>query len=237
MRATNTLALIYLLSASAFAGGITVAPQRLSIPANSRAGAVDVRNDDSVAHVLQADLRAWTQSGGQDRYTPTSAALATPALFRLQPGETQVVRVGLLGKWAPRQTEQAYRLFLSEVPTADTPLPDASGLRLLLRISMPVFALPQSVDVSPVWQARRTGDLLLLTLNNDGNAHLLIDHLRIENERGQIVAAGSGLWYVLAKARRSWRFKPENPFPSGRLHVRADTGTATLTADVAASPP
>lgn len=225
---------LWVLATAASANGIAIAPQRLTIPADSRAAAINIRNDDAAAHVLQADLRTWTQQDGRDHYAPAQAALATPALFRLEPGQTQVVRVGLLGPMRMRESEQAYRLFLTEVPT-DAATSRFPTLRLLLRISIPVFALPLHPEIRPEWSARLAGNWLSLRLNNRGNVHLLINHLGIDNDRGQVVTSGSGLWYVLAGARRSWRL-PIKAKTGDRVQVRAETDTATLTADVAASP-
>ena len=68
----------------------------------------------------------------------------SPAIFTLQPGEKQVVRIALRGAPDPRR-ERAYRVLVSEVPTPQLKTtPDASGFRIALRMDMPLFVAPLS---------------------------------------------------------------------------------------------
>ena len=61
-------------------------------------------------------LGDWVQSeDGTDEYESTSDVIAVPPIFSIAPGETQIIRVGLVGGLSPDR-ELAHRLFLTELP-------------------------------------------------------------------------------------------------------------------------
>src|SRR3546814_9833017 len=88
---------------------------------------------------------AWSQSGGKDVFAAVDDILATPPIFTIPAGGSQVIRVG--SRRAPDpQHERAYRLFLREVPPAPQPgfqgsAEHTSELPSLMRLAYAAFFL------------------------------------------------------------------------------------------------
>ncbi len=84
---------------------------------------------------------AWAQKDGKDQLTPTRELIATPPIFNLKAGTTQLIRIGMLRK-VDLEKELIYRLILEEIPPP--PAPDFKGLQVALRIGLPVFIKPDT---------------------------------------------------------------------------------------------
>lgn len=215
------------------AGSYGINPVKLTLSAQDSTQIITVRNDGAQAAVMQVELAAWSQADGQDVYTPTRELLATPPIFTVPTGASQIIRVGL--RRAPdEQRELIYRLFLQEVPPpAKT---DSVGLQVALRISVPVFVAPLH-PVKPVlhWQAVRIDEhTLKVGVTNTGNGH---DHLSAY----KIYRAGSAnpfltqklFAYLLPGATHYWTLTTDvMPNPGEPLHISANTDTGAVQADI-----
>ncbi len=78
---------------------------------------------------------------GEDRYAPAKHLLATPLIFNLRLGQSQIVCVGMRRPLAG-PIERSYRLFLSEPTMQRWDSGEVVGLHVALRISVPVFVAP-----------------------------------------------------------------------------------------------
>src|SRR4051812_11165016 len=201
-----------------------VTPIRATLSASQPVIALTVRNDGADHSVVQVDAMTWAQREGGDFYEPTREIIATPPLFKLEPGASQVVRVGL--RRAPDATrELTFRLFLEEVPPP--PKPDFKGLRVALRMAVPVFVTPSSAAVPRLhWRLAAAGSgLLTVGLRNDGNAHVHVTDLRLESPPGQELVRQKAASYVLPGQSREWRLKAAaTPGTVLRLVARTDDG-------------
>lgn len=212
LRVAASLAVIGLLLAvpnSAAAGAFTIAPVRVELGPGKRTEALTVRNEEDRPVLIQLATYAWSQVDGEDRLEPTTEALATPPVFTLQPGGQQIVRVALRRAAAPAQ-ELQYRLVLQEVPS-EAPL-EVSGLKVALRLSLPVFVRPAAGAATPElrWRATRvSGERLTLVAENSGNAHAqIIDfELAPAGQPGQRIE-GMQSRYVLPGSRVQWTLTP-----------------------------
>ena len=102
-------------AAEVAAASFVVNPVRVSLSANQRIVALTVRNNGSAPLQVQAQPMRWLVQGEADQYETTDQLLVSPPLFALEPGATQIVRVGLRIPHTGA-LEQSYRLYLSEVP-------------------------------------------------------------------------------------------------------------------------
>lgn len=109
----------------------------------------------------------------------------------MQPGQTQVLRLGLRRNQELAQ-EGTYRIVLREVPM---PRPSdainvAGSVRVLVTMRVPVYVAPAKVSRSEQWKVTRAmnGDLLA-EVANTGNVHLKVGELRLHGEGGQALAA------------------------------------------------
>ncbi|MGZ5115665.1 MAG: fimbrial biogenesis chaperone [Burkholderiales bacterium] len=226
--------LAFLLGAAAVAtaGSFAVNPVRATLSSKQPVGSLVVRNSGTESTVIQLEVVAWTQEDGKDVYTSTKELLATPPIFTVPAGGSQVVRVGLR-RSVDSQRELAYRLFLQEVPPAKT---DVQGLRVVLRIGVPVFVIPP-VRATPVlrWQASRTSEgALRLSLRNDGNAHIQVAKSKLMlPTAGQPLVTQEVATYVLSGQSRDWIYTL-SPLPAAGapLRVAAQTDAGDVQAEV-----
>jgi fimbrial chaperone protein len=220
------LVMCLLVAAGARAGSFAVSPVRATLSADKLIGSLTVRNDGAEPTVVQLQVMSWSQDDGEDVYTVTREVLATPPIFTVDPGASQMVRVGLRRAPDPHR-ELSYRLYLQEVPPP--PEPGFQGLQVALRIGVPVFVVP-TAPAQPVlhWEARATAKGgLELALRNDGNAHVQVVDVTLDSAGSQVLATRALSSYVLAGQSRRWRIDNVTAPPPGtalRLVARTDAG-------------
>ncbi|MDI5936320.1 molecular chaperone [Halomonas kalidii] len=199
-----------LLVTQAQAGSFTVTPTRVALSGQHEVVALRVRNTGPEETAVQVELMVWRQENGEAHHTPSREVLATPPIFTLAPGQTQVLRVGLR-RPPDRTNELSYRLFLQELPP---PAPDDfQGLRMALRTSLPVFVAPASGDATPelAWRATRGGrGELRLRARNSGHGHGQVSGLRVRLPDGRTLQSPDHS-YVLPGAEQTWALSPGRP--------------------------
>jgi fimbrial chaperone protein len=189
---------------------------------------------------MQMELLSWPQEEGKDVYIATSEVLANPPIFTVPAGGSQLVRIGL--RRAPNtQRELTYRIFMQELPP---PLDNEfTGTRMMMRISMPVFFLPED-EAKPVlhWQASRTPQgALKISLTNNGNAHVQIINFKLSLPgSAQPWVTQQSAEYVLPSQSRDWMLpvNVENPIPPMGTTIRlfAQTDAGNFETEVIISP-
>jgi fimbrial chaperone protein len=210
------LAFFFGIASGASASSFAVNPVRVSLSAGQSVAALTVHNDSKEATVVQLETTSWSQHGGNDVIAPTAEILATPPIFTIPPGGSQIVRVGLRRTPDP-QHELTYRLFLREVPP---PEPIAQGLRVALAVSLPVFVIPaRPVAPKLLWQVATLPDgQIRLQATNTGNAHVQIGKFELTlAPNGQMVAAQTVSAYVLPDDTRTWILKDATSTSHGAL--------------------
>lgn len=226
------LALFFCAAPLSHAGAFTVNPVRVTLSPTQRVAAITVSNAGKEASVIQLETSRWTQQGGQDVLTATREILATPPIFTLPPGGSQIVRVGMR-RPADVQHELTYRLLLREVPP---PQPVAQGLRVALAISMPVFVVSAHPAFSNLqWSAARLADgSIQLQARNIGTAHVQIGSVELSPHEGAVpVVRQSVATYVLPGNTRSWTLKSAVKVPAGSsLRLRASTDAGDVQASI-----
>lgn len=195
-----------LLPPTVAAGSFGISPLRVELSPAVPTGVLTVRNDGPQPVVVQARPMLWQQAAGQDELSETRELLVSPAVFTIEPGGSQLLRVALRREPDPRR-ELSYRLLLEEVPQQVAP--DFNGLTVALRLSLPVFVAPP-VDsrAELAWSAARTAaGALAVTARNDGNAHLQIRSFTLgEAGAAQPAARQVVASYLLPGQTRTWTF-------------------------------
>ena len=216
--------LAFLFAASAVsAGSFAVNPVRATLSAKQPVGSLVVQNNGSEPTVVQLETVSWAQHDGKDVYEPTKEILATPPIFTIPAGGSQIVRVGIRRAAEPGR-ELTYRLFLQEVPQTKS---DLQGLRVVLRVGIPVFVLPATTSSPSLkWQAMRTSDgSLRVRVTNSGNAHIQLARSKLmtgANTRALVEQDVPA--YVLAGQTREWLYKV-NPLPASGVPLRVAAQT------------
>ena len=219
-------ALLAMCIGLAEAGAFAVNPVRLSLSKGRTASALTVQNQGVEAAVIQLESMAWSQQDGADVLVPTQDLIATPPIFRLAAGGSQIVRVGLRGPPPDARREGSYRLVLKEVPPP--PPPDTQGIRVALQISLPVFTEPATAMPALRWEARYREGQLRLSAFNDGNLHVQVIGLGLPGAgRQPEIKPG----YVLSGQHRDWLFAADAP-GDGLLRLVAQTDAGDVAANV-----
>lgn len=229
----GTAILLAMGVSAAHAVSLSAAPIIITLDGKSTS-AVTIRNEGTEPRVVQTELVQWTQRSGQNSYTSTRDLLLNPPIFTLNPGQSQIVRVGLNRK-ADNAQELAYRLYFTEV--LGPPKPDFNGLRIALRLDMPVFVSPKArPSVALSWQAQRAADgALQLTMHNTGNVHALLHSLSVTDAAtGQRLAElKQAQPTLLAGQARQISLMPPAAWQGGSVKVAASTDSGTVESTVA----
>jgi fimbrial chaperone protein len=193
--ASLAAACVTLFAQTAQADGLAVYPLRVDLTATQTASSIQLTNGDPAAQLIHARVFVWDQSGGTDKLTPARDIILSPPIFTLEPGTTQMLRLGLLDA-VPPSTESAYRVVITEVPTST----QIGHIRLTLTLSIPVFVAPQNPAIPDleVRAQRLDHRHVRLTFTNPGTAHVRVTDVRwrVPNST-HIEGQDPSLFYVL----------------------------------------
>lgn len=203
------------------AAELSISPLRVGLAPDQNSGHVNIVNHGSEPIAMQVEALAWTQEDGLDLHSETEAVLAVPPIFELAPGETQLIRVGLLVPRDPLD-EAAYRLVLTELkpPVVSA---DSRGLRMRTRVSIPVFVSPEA-EPRPTLDLDRfivIDGMAHLRLRNLGNTHVRLERLQLlgdgEREAGPVQDLAT---YLLPGVSRKFVLRMPDVGRVGRVRVR-----------------
>ncbi len=227
----STLGLL-LQAAGASAEGFTVSPVRVELNDKRNNTALSVTNAGEVEVVIQSELVRWTQVDGKDVYEKSDALIVNPPIFKVKPKTTQVVRIGMR-KAAEAGGEQAYRVFLTELPGATQP--GEQGLKLTLRVGIPIFVRPAG-NVAPAMQwkvARPAGDSLAVEMKNTGNAHVQVKSLRLTGTGDSSPMVDKTMSnYVFPGQMAQWKFPIALTWKGTSVHLSARTDAENVEMDI-----
>ena len=191
----------------ASASTFNISPIRAELSAAHRTEALTITNAEDAPVVVQVHVLRWSQQDGAEQLDDTRELLATPPVLQIAANSEQIIRVALRREPDPAQ-ELTYRVIFEEVPQAAPK--DFTGLRIALRLSIPVFVAPSrnkaSADVS--WQSRwlANGQLEVVATNR-GTRHLQITDFETIFP-GSPPLHGATSKYVLPGSRMSWTLTP-----------------------------
>ncbi|MBO9689190.1 MAG: molecular chaperone [Mitsuaria chitosanitabida] len=221
------------LTPAAWAADVSIMPVNVRLDrANDRA-TVQVQNNGNESVTMQAEGILWTRQNGQDVDGPTTDLLVNPPIFTLQPGQAQVLRVGLR-RTPDLQQEATYRMVLREVPTprANDGTQVTGAVRVLVALRVPVFVAPTQVRRAESWSVQRAASgETVATVTNGGNVHVKVSELRITSASGETksLPVQGAQSVVFPGEQRSYRVQ----LPAGavgNLQVMTDQGLQTMPA-------
>lgn len=208
------------VAGSANAGALAVSPLLLEMSPERMTRSMEVSNPSDKPMNVQLRLFAWSGGGFDEKYAPSQDVAFSPPMFRLAPGQRQVVR--FMSRVTPDR-EMSYRIFVDQID----PQPEGGGISMPVRMAIPLFLMPGTASKPAVeWRLGADAQGPVLVARNTGARRLRVTNLELASDAGvQSVAPGlSG--YVLAGQERAWRVKPQSD-PS-RLVVRAITDQGDL---------
>ena len=141
------------IAAPAAASTFNISPIRAQLTGSHRTEALTLINADDSPVVVQVRVVSWSQKDGTEQLEDTRELLATPPVLQIPANGQQIVRVALRRDPDPAQ-ELTYRVVFEEVPQAAAK--DFTGLRVALRLSIPVFVAPAHGKANPqvAWESR-----------------------------------------------------------------------------------
>lgn len=211
------------LAQPAWAGSYTVNPVQISLPDDERAASLTIKNSDSAPVSIQVQTLAWSQVDGQDHYAPTNNLIASPPIFTIAPGASQLLRIGV----KDRSLGRAYRVILEEIPPQKPP---QGQVQVTLRLNLPLYLLPHGIAKADVsWRAWRdlTGQLFVEG-RNAGTLHKQVTELDVvHGASNEVLTKQMGV--VLPGSARVWKVQGGKELQSSApfiLQVRSPTGDA-----------
>jgi fimbrial chaperone protein len=216
----------------AAAGTLSVAPIRVELSSATRTAVLTVRNQEDTPITVQARPAAWSQPAGGEQLDDTRDVLVTPPIFTIAPKSQQVLRIALTRAPDPAR-ELDYRLVLTELPSP-TPA-ESTGLRVALRITLPVFVAAQTHAAPDLaWTHRWAADgTLRIEAYNRGSAHIQILDFDVTSGRRALQGLHTdNAHYLLPGTRVHWDLHPAAATDRGGelvLHGHSDAGDFTVT--------
>jgi fimbrial chaperone protein len=226
LKADLCAAFIFSLSCqTAIAGMVSISPLRIDFDPSVKTSVIQLTNTGESDMSMQVDTRQWMQSDiGEDAYESTADVLAVPPIFTLAPGETQLIRVGLLTPPSPDR-ESTYRLFFTELPSPGSETERKGQLLMRLSISLPIFSAP--VTAAPaeleLMDITTVDDKLRATFKNSGRTHLRLAEIAALDAGGNDTYRMESPVYMLAGSSREFMFDISDEQQISRLQAVMNT--------------
>ena len=224
----------------ACAGSFSVHPIRVTLSDSQKMGTITLRNKGTEPITLQIETLSWSQRESKDVFTATREILSNPPIFTIPVGGSQLIRIGLRRE-SDAQSELAYRIILQELPQTNNS--GFMGAKMLMRVSLPVFVLPE-VAAKPLlyWQVAQTSKgALKLSVSNSGNAHIQIKNIKLSlPDSSQPLATTNTVDYILPGQNYEWVLQANENFsistPDTTLQLFAQTDAGDIEAVVIIEP-
>lgn len=150
-------------------------------------------NDTELEAAYQITGMDWAQADGRPVHDLDTDLIVTPPIVSLAPGESVIVRVGLLNPKPRAREEDTYRLLIRDI----SQLPETGApLRVRTQILLPVFRRPSQIHTQV--EAAQTFDAdgrACLELRNGGDVHQKLVVVEAADQSGAATAVQE---YVLA---------------------------------------
>ncbi len=189
------------LTRRAGAFSFKVTPIPIVITGGATSTMVEIENQGSDPLRVQAQVFDWTQTPtGEDKLDPSGEIIVFPSIAAIGPSATRKVRVGTQGGYAA--SEKPFRIVFAELPEDVSPLNgQAEQVKVVAHVSVPIFVKPPGTAAAmKIEGLSATKDKVRFGIRNAGNAHALIEKVRIDalGDGGQVIGGTDVAgWYVL----------------------------------------
>ncbi|WP_242360541.1 molecular chaperone [Anaeromyxobacter sp. SG17] len=205
LRAARALLVLAALAAGAArAGDLDVTPVNVELSGGARTALMSLRNRGGAPARYQIRAFRWAQKpdGAMD-LSPTRELAVFPPLLELGAGEARSLRIGTDA--APAATERTWRIFIEELPQAET-AEDAARVKVLTRVGVPVFLAPAArVEHGELAFLGRDGTHVRFALRNPGTVRLrpsAVTLALVAADGARVLERSLEAWYVLAGGER-----------------------------------
>lgn len=208
-----------------FAQSLQVSPVILGIMPDKRSAVLEITNSSTTAVDVQLRPYDWHQVDGKDVLIDSNTLRVSPSIAAIAVGATQTFR--LLAPTGQRTAEGSWRILVDQLPQPS----EGSGLRIKLRMSIPVFAYTTKTAASDIrWRFAGGG----LEGANYGVRHARLDALAVQGPDGKIIPLSLGERpYLLPGSSRRWDLALA-PMPG--LTVVGRDGSTVFSSQIALEP-
>ena len=186
------------------------------LSADAKATELWIQNQGNSATTMQVRIVRWKQEGGYERCSAQQDVVASPPIVTIGKGSKQLIRLIKQGS-VPLGVEQAYRIIVDEIPQPDAKAEPAIGLKLQMRYSIPLFVYGQGIPTlkegahhalvetkNLSWRVTQEKGHPALEVRNQGDVHVKLSQVALEQGGQKRTVADGLLGYVLAGSTRTW---------------------------------
>jgi len=165
------------LFASQAQAGIVIGGTRVIYPGEKSEVAISIRNPQKSSVSL---VQSWVDSGDRAHAAPF---IVTPPLFRINPGEENMLRIVRIGGSLPEDRESQFWLNVKSIPATDDSQPQTNVLQLVVKSRLKLFYRPaglqgDSVNAYRQLSISRSGNRL--SLNNPTPYYVTLFTLKVD---------------------------------------------------------
>jgi chaperone protein EcpD len=196
---------------------------RIIYPQNDKEVTVRLESKNQAPVLVQA----WLDNG-DEHSTPEATGIpfiATPPIFRMEPGKQQVVRLAFTGEDLPSKQESLFWFNLLEIPAQAQNAQQSNQLQVAFRSRIKLFfrpaALPYGVEAAPgklQWRHESSAQGQVLEVFNPTPYHVTFDQIEVleAQQRHARKAATSGAENMVAPGGRNRFELPSLKAPPGK---------------------
>jgi len=222
---TLAAAALLTLASPAAEAGLLAEATRILYPAGASARTLTLTNTNDWPVVVQT----WFDHGeGNPDATPVPPFIATPAVFRLNPGGVQTLRIVYTGEPLPPERESVYWLNLYEIPPAvtDDATPDdhdtarldlAVNTQLKLFYRPPGLAAPENLAEQLRFSLVADNGHWVIDCHNPTPWHASFAGLRVAGDGADLPAQQAPDMMTPPHTTRRYPLAPGQPQPDARI--------------------
>ena len=179
---------------------INISPLRIDLSDDHDKDVIRITNQGDSAKSYEVEVVAWSQTDERrEVYAPTEDIIAVPPLFTINPGEQQLIRVGMLTN-ANANIEQSYRMFITELAPPEEGVAGSASISMRLQIGVPVFIAPNAIPFADLRyvESQKVGEQLFVKFRNSGNTHVKVTEIRYTAPGSEVPVVSATVAYFLA---------------------------------------
>ncbi|KVN88569.1 pilus assembly protein [Burkholderia ubonensis] len=146
-KSLSTVALLSSLVASHAAADVVISGTRVVFPSNEREVTVKITNEGKAPALVQSWLDKGDPNASPDNIDVPFTM--TPAMFRMEPGKGQTLRMIYSNEPLPADKESLFWLNVLEIPPKAAPGDDRNHLQIAFRSRIKVMFRPEGLAGSP----------------------------------------------------------------------------------------
>ncbi|EHF4926636.1 MAG: molecular chaperone [Enterobacter hormaechei] len=137
-----------MVSSASVSAGVVMGGTRIVYPQHSKEVAFSVSNMESAVPYL---IQSWVEGDGQDKNN-AAPFIVTPPLFRLDPEQTNTLRIQYTGAPLPTDRESVFWLDIKAI--ASKPKESSNELQVNVKSKFKIFYRPDNLkgDAATAWQ-------------------------------------------------------------------------------------